>query len=267
MTKTKSSPSFEDGGLFVFVIEQRLCNNKSGKCKFAFIRRNTLRLTKKKFHSLLTLLFTLALIILLYPKLQNPASLQTYLAGLGWKGFILDVIIVAVQMLCPLIPFSLLAGLNSVLFGWIPGFLLSLIGSILGCSLGFWLARILGQEWVQSKLTKYERFNDLTTFSPQKGFFLIMLARLTPICPAAVVNYLSGLSSISFQVFLIASLLGKIPMIAWESWVGHYFWQISEHPRNFAFALILGILVFGGIWLAYRFSEKKQKQNEAKKIS
>ncbi|HWQ89723.1 MAG TPA: VTT domain-containing protein [Desulfitobacteriaceae bacterium] len=223
-------------------------------------------LTNKKFNSLLTLLFSLALIIFLYPKLQDPASLQTYLTGLGWKGMILDLVIVALQMLFPLVPFPLLAGLNSVLFGWIPGFLLSLIGSLLGCSLGFWLARYLGQEWIQTKLTKSYILGHLATFSPKKSFFLIILARLTPICPAAVVNYIAGLSPMKFQTFLLASLLGKIPMIAWESWVGHYFWQISDHPQNFAFALIMGILVFGGIWLAYHLSGKKQKQKETQKV-
>jgi hypothetical protein len=54
-------------------------------------------------------------------------------------------------------------------------------------------------------------------------------------------------------------------MIAWESWVGHYFWQISSNPDNpkrFIIALIIGVVVFGGIWLVYRLSEKNPKETE-----
>lgn len=222
-------------------------------------------LSKKKFNSLLMLMVSIALIIFLYPRIQDSAALQTFLANLGWKGYILVLIIIALQMLFPVVPFPLLAGLNSVLFGWIPGFLLSLIGSLLGCSLGFWLARSLGQEWIQAQMTKSYILGKLANVSPQKSFFLILLTRLTPICPAAAVNYIAGLSPIKFQTFFLATLLGKLPMIAWESWVGHYFWQISSNPDNpkrFFYALFIGVLVFGGIWLAYRFSEKKQKEAE-----
>ncbi|MHB8125774.1 MAG: TVP38/TMEM64 family protein [Desulfitobacteriaceae bacterium] len=217
-------------------------------------------LTKKKFSSLLTLLISLTLIIFLYPKLQHPATLRIFLADLGWKGQILDLLIVALQMLFPIIPFPLLAGLNTVLFGWIPGFTLSLCGSLLGCSLGFWLARFLGQEWVYKKLAKSDKLNQITNLSPKKTFYLIILARLTPIFPSAAVNYAAGLSPMKFQVFFLASLLGKLPMIAWESWIGHDFWQLSHHPKRFAGGLIIGTLIFGGIWLTYHLSEKKRKE-------
>lgn len=222
-------------------------------------------LSKKKFNSLLTLLFSLALIIILYPRLQDPAALQMFLANLGWKSYLLDLLIVALQMLFPVVPFPLLAGLNSVLFGWFPGFLLSLGGSLLGCSLGFRLARSLGHEWLQEQITKSYVLGKMASISPKKSFFLIILTRLTPICPAAAVNYIAGLSTMKFQTFFIASLLGKLPMIAWESWVGHYFWQISsdpDNPKRFIIALVIGALVFGGIWLVYRLSENKQQETE-----
>lgn len=214
-------------------------------------------LTRKKISSLLTILISLALIIVLYPKLQHPATLQIFLAGLGWKGILLDLLIVTLLMLFPIIPFPLLAGLNTVLFGWILGFTLSLSGSYIGSSLGFWLARFLGQEWVHAKLTKSDKLGHWANLSRKKTFYLIILARLTPIFPAAVINYAAGLSPMKFQLFFAATLLGKIPMIAWESWIGHDFWQLSQYPKRFAGALIIGALVFGGLWLTYHISEAR----------
>ncbi|MDD2234915.1 MAG: TVP38/TMEM64 family protein [Desulfitobacteriaceae bacterium] len=222
-------------------------------------------LSKKKLNSLLTLLFSLVLIIYLYPRLQDPAALQMFLANLGWKSYLLNLLIVAMQMLFPVVPFPLLAGLNSVLFGWVPGFLLSLGGSLMGCSLGFWLARSLGHEWIQKQITKSYILGKMASIPPRKSLFLIILARLTPICPAAAVNYIAGLSTMKFRIFFLGSFLGKLPMIAWESWVGHYFWQISsdpDNPKRFIIALVIGALVFSGIWLVYRLSEKRQQETE-----
>ncbi|MFZ3102982.1 MAG: VTT domain-containing protein [Desulfitobacteriaceae bacterium] len=220
--------------------------------------------TKKKISSLLTILISLALITFLYPKLQHPALFQTYLAGLGWKGILLVLLIVSLQMLFPIIPFPLLAGLNIVLFGWILGFTLSLSGSLIGSSLGFWLARFLGQEWIHAKLANSDKLGQWANLSPEKTFYLIILTRLTPIFPAALVNYAVGLSPVKFQLFFVASLLGKIPMIAWESWIGHDFWQLSHHPKRFAGALILGALIFGGLWLSYRISEVRSQRPDVR---
>ena len=221
-------------------------------------------LTKKKISSLLTILISVTLIAFLYPKLEHPALLQTYLADLGWKGLLLDLLIITLQMLFPIIPFPLLAGLNMVLFGWLLGFTLSLIGSILGSSLGFWLARFLGQEWVYAKLANSDKLSQWANLSPKKSFYLIILARLTPIFPSAVVNYAAGLSPMKFQLFLAATLLGKIPMVTWESWIGHDFWQLSQYPKRFAGALIIGALVFGGLWLTYHISEARGQRPEVR---
>lgn len=222
-----------------------------------FERTFSLTKTLKKASSILTLIFSLTLIALLYPKLQNPFHLKILIAHLGWKGILFDLLIVSLQMLFPVVPFALLAGLNTILFGWVGGFMISLTGSLLGSTLGFWLARILGQEWAQPKITK---LGSLTKLINERSFFLVFMARLIPILPAAAVNYAAGLSTMSTFSFIGATLIGKIPMIAWESWIGHDFWRISHNPKRFIIALGLGILVFGIISLYWHFTIQKEKK-------
>jgi predicted branched-subunit amino acid permease len=55
--------------------------------------------TPKKKASLLTLALTIILIVLLYPKLQHPEVLQNLILQLGWKGIVLDLVVISVQML------------------------------------------------------------------------------------------------------------------------------------------------------------------------
>jgi uncharacterized membrane protein YdjX (TVP38/TMEM64 family) len=149
-----------------------------------------------------------------------------------------------------------------VLFGWTGGFLLSFAGSLIGSSIGFWIGRYLGQEWARPHLAKLGKWGRL---SDAKNFYLVVLARLIPILPSAAVNYAAGVSPMNFGLFLGATFLGKLPMIAWESWFGHDFWHLMQHPKRFLFALVSGATIFGIAWLIWLYLERRENEKEKEK--
>lgn len=200
----------------------------------------------KKSLSVFTLIFSVILIAILYSKLHDPLALQVLLSSLGWKGVLLDLLILSLQMLIPIVPFALLAGANTILYGWFFGFLLSLTGSMLGSTLGFFLARTLGLDMQRSPVPLFAK---LSRKFGARYFLLVFTCRLIPVIPGAIVNYAAGMSKMKLRTFLSASILGKIPMIAWESWFGHDFWQITSHPQRFLWSLSLGAAVLGGTFL------------------
>lgn len=204
-----------------------------------------------RIRALLSLAVSLSLMLWLYPKVAEPHKLGALVQGLGTTGFLLDLVILALQMLFPLIPFPLLAGINAIVFGWPLGFLISLTGSMLGSSLGFWLARTLAPEKLRIRLAD-KLSSRLPLFN--EGFVPVFLARLIPIIPAAAVNYLAGLSNIGFSTFFAASLLGKVPIVAWETALGQNVWQISRYPWRFILTASLGLAVL----LAYVYDQKKR---------
>jgi Uncharacterized conserved protein len=157
-------------------------------------------------------------------------------------------------MLFPVVPFVLIAGVNIILYGFVAGFLLSLGGSLLGASLGFWLARTLGQEWAQPKIAKLGKWG---TQINKNSFSIILISRLIPILPSAAVNYAAGISLMTYPSFLMATIIGKIPMIVWESWVGHSFWQLSHHPGQLLIGLIIGAFLFGSVGIFWYYSIKR----------
>jgi uncharacterized membrane protein YdjX (TVP38/TMEM64 family) len=99
-------------------------------------------LNKKNF-SFITLLISLIMVILLYPKLQHPAELQAFVAQWGLLSISICFAIVILLALFPVVPFVLMAGVNTLLYRWFGGYLISLSRSLLGATLGFWLARSL----------------------------------------------------------------------------------------------------------------------------
>lgn len=212
----------------------------------------------KKFFSFFTLAVSLTFVVLLYPELQNPSAFQMLVTQWGWVSIFVDLFILMLLALFPITPFALIAGGNTLVFGWVNGFLLSLVGSLLGASLGFYLSRNLGQEWAQPKIAKLGKWANLIEGN---SFSIILISRLIPILPSAAVNYAAGLSLMTFPRFLLASLLGKIPMIVWESWIGHDFWQISKNPSRFLLAILIGVLIFGLASLYFYFSANRFKED------
>lgn len=213
----------------------------------------------KKHIALLTLAFSLTIVILLYPQLQDPDAIQSFISQWGWLSIFVDLLIIMILALFPVVPFVLIAGVNTLLFGWIGGILLSLIGSLLGASVGFWLARTLGQAWAQPKMEKLGKWN---LHIEDNSFTIIVIARLIPILPSTAVNYAAGLSLMSFPKFILATFLGKIPMVVWESWVGHDLWQIAEHPGRLLLALAIGAFFFGLLGLYwYYYTKRLNSQN------
>lgn len=207
----------------------------------------------KRHLSLLTLFISLAFVIILYPKLQHPAVLKAFVSQWGWISIFVDLFILTLLMLFPVVPFVLIAGVNIILYGLAGGFLLSLSGSILGASLGFCLARILGQEWAQPKAAALGKWG---THIKNNSFSIVFISRLIPILPSAAVNYAAGLSPMTYPTFLLATLLGKIPMIIWESWVGHSFWRLSHHPNQFFISLVIGGILFFSVGIYWYYAMK-----------
>lgn len=170
------------------------------------------------------------------------------------------MLIIALLMLFPLVPFALIAGVNTILYGWIGGFLLSLAGSLLGAAIGFGLSRSLGQAWAQPKIAGLGKWG---TLIEGNSFSIVLLSRLVPILPSAAVNYAAGLSQMPFPSFLLATFCGKFPMIIWESWVGHDFWRASHHPGRFVVALGMGIFIFGSVALYWYTTNRTDPQQKA----
>lgn len=71
-------------------------------------------------------------------------------------------------------------------------------------------------------------------------------------------SYQSGaaLTTISFADFLLATILGKIPSMVFETFVGHDLVYLSENKYRLIFSLLAGSLVFQLFW----GKEKKRSQ-------
>lgn len=110
-----------------------------------------------------------------------------------------------------LFPDSILAIGGGVVFGLFKGYIYTLIGALIGATISFYISRKLGRAFVK-KLTK-EKLDNIEELINSKGFFIVLILRLVPLFPFDIISYGSGLTSIKYKDFLLATIIGTIPGI------------------------------------------------------
>lgn len=140
----------------------------------------------------------------------SEVSLQNFLDYLGPAAPYGFILIQIVQVVVPIVPGSITIAFGTMVFGVGYGFLLNLIGIMIGSVINFALARRYGQPLValllgEKQLNKYmgwlnknNRFDRLFTF----GMFF-------PISPDDTLCYLSGLSTMTFKKFFLILSMAK----------------------------------------------------------
>lgn len=206
-----------------------------------------------KFYGLLTLIMCVCFLVLFgavsfmqVPLLTDP---QPWLGKAGALAAGVGCGLLIVDVLLP-VPASLVMVAHGALFGVVTGTALSLLGTLGAAAFGFFLGR-RGSPWIMNKISADERAR-VALLLRQWGLVAIVATRPVPIL-AETVAILAGTGPISWQRFLVASLLGNIPPSLLYALTG-------ASARDFdSFVLIFGlVMVFAGLtwFLGKRFGEQ-----------
>lgn len=97
---------------------------------------------------------------------------------------------------------------NAFGLGW--GVLLATVSVFTGATAGditaFLLGRYLLRDWVQGWTVKYPIFKAIDKALETNGFRIMSLLRLSPIIPFNAVNYIAGITAISFSAYAWANI-------------------------------------------------------------
>jgi uncharacterized membrane protein YdjX (TVP38/TMEM64 family) len=170
--------------------------------------------------------------------LQKDELLSLVNAG-GYLSIMISMLLVAICVFFPIIPFPVLAGVIGGVFGATLGMIVSLTGAMVGTMGFFYLSRYGFRDYAQQKLINYPKVKEYEAFLNRNSFLAILTCRLIPIIPAPVVNIVCGLSNVKWLTFFIASTIGKIPNILILSYAGASF----SSNKLFSFGLYGGYIL------------------------
>lgn len=163
-------------------------------------------------------LFFIAMILLL--RLIGLENVHQLVQNAGIWAPLLFIILCSFSLIIAPLSGSSLFIVGGALFGKENGFFLSLIASILGCSINFWIAKKLGRT-VVLRLIGRNNFKQLDRFTGQvKGNRGIVYLALIMLLSQDLLSYAAGLTPISYRRFLVALLLSGTIAVATYIYLG-----------------------------------------------
>ncbi len=168
----------------------------------------------------------------------TPESIRNIVLSFGWWGPVVYIVMYSIRplLLFPAIVLTLAGGLA---FGPWWGTFYVVVGGVMGASLCFVIARLLGSKKLQKYMGKYSQLQLFENQLEVNGFRTMLIMRLVPIFPYDPVSYLAGLSKIRFQDFVLATTIGMIPGAFAYNVLGYSLLDVFSST----FLLAIGLLV------------------------
>ncbi len=145
-----------------------------------------------------------------YISIKNIQKLNEWINSFGALGPVIYVImyIFSCVLFLPGIPITIL---GAVAFGAIKGTILVSIGSTLGATASFLIARYAARSMVEGWIQKNERLKKIDEGVRKHGWRMLMITRLVPIFPFNVQNYVYGITNISLWTYVFVSWICMLP--------------------------------------------------------
>lgn len=178
-------------------------------------------------------------------KLLTPAALRDFIQSFGSLAvlaYIIAYTLNTISILPPIAALSLTAGLA---FGAVWGALYLMLGAMIGTSATFMISRHFGRNLIEKMLKG--KFKELDEKLAENGFMAILFFRVIPLVPYEVLNYATGLSSIKFRNYFLATLLGLIPGVIISAFFGGSLGEIKSFKDIFVPKFLISMGLMAGI--------------------
>ncbi|MCH4167249.1 MAG: VTT domain-containing protein [Megasphaera sp.] len=167
-------------------------------------------------------------------------GLTEYLSSFGYWAILISIFMIVITNVTglPSIPFLTV---NGVIFGLVPGIIISWIGEVIGIEGGFIIMRTVLRDKARKLIEKNNMLGKLETYSTIKN---MAMCRAIPYSPNVVFTALGAMSKMSFRDHTVATLAGKIPSVIFEVWLGHDLLRFSKYGGRFIVIATLVLTIY-----------------------
>lgn len=148
-----------------------------------------------------------------------------------------------IQAAFPIFPYAILVAAAVVLFGIKIGFMLSMLGAVLGSILCYWTCRVLGADWFNHKILGRWGY-DTSKINSSIAFGSIVICHMIPVVPSAVITLAAAISRVSFGNFVASTALGLIPTTLAYSGLGLFLVHVQDLRKALFILAVIGLILF-----------------------
>ncbi len=170
--------------------------------------------------SVLAIIGSLVTIVRSLPTDQAMSALRDWISDTGYWGPVLLAALYVVATVL-FVPGTLLTLVAGALFGLAIGVVTVSIGSTLGASLAFLIARYAARDKVAAMASGNRHFDAIDQAIGEGGWKIVGLLRLSPAIPFNLQNYLYGLTPVRFWPYAVTSWIAMLPGTFLYVYIGH----------------------------------------------
>jgi uncharacterized membrane protein YdjX (TVP38/TMEM64 family) len=182
---------------------------------------------KRRVIVFVVLLAGLAAAAFLLPAREWFTAVLVWTQGHRELAWLIYIVLYVIACVC-LLPGLILTIASGVIFGLPVGLALASVGSVLGATAAFFVGRTIAREWIGSKIQGWPRFRALDQALEARGFWIVLLTRLSPLFPFNLLNYAYGITGVRPRDYVVASWIGMFPGTALYVYAGSAAASLTE---------------------------------------
>ena len=176
-----------------------------------------------------------------------------YIQGYGSLAVVFSFLLTLFVNAIGFPPAIIFSTANTLIFGIVPGIVLSVIVETFGVTISFILLRFFFRDSAKKIIRKSKRLSSIDKYSSKNGFTVMLIARVVPYVPSGILNAAGALSAMSLLDYFLASLVGKFPSTGIEAIIGH---DAILHEEGFLRIIVVVIFAIALIVWAWRYQKK-----------
>lgn len=181
-----------------------------------------------------------------------------FLRSFGVWAMLISIIIDILINVVGFLPSIFISTANGVLFGVVPGIIISWLAETIGVILSFLLFRTILRDTAEELINKSNMLKKIDDFSGTNGFKMMLFARTLPYFPSGVITALGAVSHISVKDYILANMIGKFPSTALEVIVGHDVVNYEQNLSRLTAVVLTVTMAYGFFWWYTKRSRKKK---------
>ncbi len=178
-----------------------------------------------------------------------------YIKGYGSLAVVFSFLLTLFVNAIGFPPAIIFSTANTLIFGIVPGIVLSVVAETVGVTISFILLRFFFRDTAKKVIAKSKRLRSIDKYSSKKGFTVMLIARMVPYLPSGLLNAAGALSAMSLWDYFLASLVGKFPSTGIEAIIGH---DAILHEEDFTRIIVVVIFAIVLIVWAWWYQKKHQ---------
>ena len=157
----------------------------------------------------------------------------------SFLGIIINCILIVLESIIPPLPLGLFITILCINYGYVIGFIISWVFTIIGCIISYYLFKNLPKN-INKKLINNKYSKKLLFIIDNLSFPNLVLLISLPITPAFLINIVAGVSNMKVSKFLYSIMFGKISLIVFWGYVGT---SLIESLKNPLLLINVGIIM------------------------